>query len=41
MGTERKVLISATITEDGKIVDEKIEDGPGNGLREETLRVIQ
>ena len=41
MGTEGKVLISATITEDGKIIDEKIEDGPGYGLREEALRVIQ
>jgi periplasmic protein TonB len=41
MGTEGKVLISATITQDGKIIDEEILDGPGNGLREEALRVIQ
>jgi len=40
-GTEGKVLISATITQDGKIIDEEILDGPGNGLREEALRVIQ
>jgi len=41
MGTEGKVLISATITQDGKMIDEEILDGPGNGLREEALRVIQ
>lgn len=41
MGTEGKVLIAATITEDGKIIDEEILEGPGNGLREEALRVIQ
>jgi periplasmic protein TonB len=41
MGTEGKVLISATITEDGKMIDEEILDGPGNGLQEEALRVIQ
>jgi len=41
MGTQGKVLISATITQDGKIIDEKIEDGPGDGLKEEALRVIQ
>jgi TonB family protein len=41
MGTEGKVLISATITQDGRIIDEEILDGPGNGLREEALRVIQ
>lgn len=41
MGTEGKVLISATITLDGKIIEEEVLDGPGNGLREEALRVIQ
>jgi len=41
MGTEGKVLISATITQDGKMIDEEILDGPGNGLKEEALRVIQ
>jgi periplasmic protein TonB len=41
MGTEGKVLISATITQDGKIIDEEILNGPGNGLREEALRVIE
>jgi TonB family protein len=41
MGTEGKVLILATITDDGKIIDEEILDGPGNGLQEEALRVIK
>jgi TonB family protein len=41
MGTEGKVLISAIITQDGRMINEEILDGPGNGLREEALRVIQ
>ena len=40
-GIQGKVLISATITKDGKMIDEKIEDGPGYGTNEEALRVIQ
>lgn len=40
-GIQGKVLISATITKEGKMIDEKIEDGPGYGTNEEALRVIQ
>jgi TonB family protein len=35
------VTISATITKEGKMIDEKIETGPGYGLDEEALRVVQ
>lgn len=38
---EGKVYISATITKDGQMIDEKVEDGPGYGLSEEALRVFQ
>jgi protein TonB len=34
------VIISAVVTTDGKIIDEKIERGLGNGTDEEALRVI-
>jgi protein TonB len=40
-GVQGKVLISATITKDGKMIDEKVEEGPGYGTNEEALRVIQ
>jgi len=36
-----KVYISATITKEGKMIDEEIDTGPGFGLNEEGLRVIQ
>lgn len=36
-----KVFISATITQKGEIIDERIQDGPGFGLNEEALRVIK
>ena len=35
------VTISATITKDGTMIDEKIETGPGYGMDEEALRVVQ
>jgi TonB family protein len=35
------VTISATITKEGTMIDEKIETGPGHGLDEEALRVVQ
>jgi len=40
-GVQGKVLISATITKEGKMIDEKVEEGPGHGLNEEALRIIQ
>jgi protein TonB len=40
-GVEGTVFISATITKDGKIIDEKVEVGPGYGMNEEALRVLQ
>jgi periplasmic protein TonB len=40
-GIEGKVYISATITKEGKMIDEKVEKGPGYGLNEEALRVFQ
>lgn len=36
-----EVTISATITKEGAMIDEKIETGPGHGLDEEALRVVQ
>jgi periplasmic protein TonB len=36
-----EVTISATITKAGMMIDEKIETGPGHGLDEEALRVVQ
>jgi periplasmic protein TonB len=41
MGTEGKVFISATITKDGKMIDEQVKIGKGDGLDEEALRVIK
>jgi len=41
MGIEGKVLILATVTQDGRLTDEEILEGPRNGLREEALRVIK
>ena len=35
------VTISATITKEGIMIDEEIEKGPGHGLDEEALRVVQ
>lgn len=40
-GVQGTVLISATVTRDGALINEKIEEGPGSGLNEEGLRVIQ
>lgn len=40
-GVDGTVWISATITKDGKMIDEKVEEGPDRGLREEALRVMQ
>lgn len=40
-GYQGDVIISATITATGKMVDSKIETGPGHGLNEEALRVAQ
>ena len=40
-GIEGTVVISATITTDGRIVDEKIEAGAARVLNDEALRVIQ
>lgn len=40
-GIQGKVYISATITKDGRMIDEKVEEGPGYGLNEEALRVFQ
>lgn len=36
-----KVLVSAVITKDGKMIDEKVDSGPGFGLNEEALRVYK
>lgn len=41
MGIEGKVFISATITKEGEMINEKVEEGPGYGLNEEALRVFQ
>lgn len=38
---EGTVIISVTITQDGKIIDEKVEGEAGYGLGEEALRVIK
>lgn len=35
------VILSATITTEGKMTDERIESGPGHGLNEDALRVLQ
>jgi len=40
-GTQGKVFISAIITRDGKMIDEKVETGIGDGCDEEALRVIK
>ena len=40
-GTQGSVFISATVTSDGRLIDEKVEKGLGFGLDEEALRVIQ
>ena len=40
-GVQGTVWISATITANGRMIDEKVEEGPGHGLNEEALRVIQ
>src|SRR4030095_10006562 len=41
MGTEGIVIVSATVTKDGKMIDEKVELGLENGLSEEALRLLQ
>jgi len=41
MGVEGKIFVSATITKDGKMIDEHVEIGKGFGLDEEALRVIK
>jgi periplasmic protein TonB len=40
-GIQGTVLVSATITKEGKIIDEKVESGPSPVLNNEALRVIQ
>ncbi len=40
-GTQGDVKISATVTEKGELIDEKIESGPGMGCDEEALRVVK
>ena len=40
-GVDGTVWISATITQDGKMIDEKVEEGPDRGLHAEALRVMQ
>lgn len=40
-GAQGTVLISATVTYDGKMTSEKVERGVGYGLDEEALRIIQ
>lgn len=40
-GVDGTVLVSARITKDGAIVDEKVENRLGYGLDEEALRIIQ
>lgn len=39
-GIQGKVFISATITKDGKLINESVEEGPGFGLNEEALKVF-
>jgi periplasmic protein TonB len=39
-GIEGQVFISATITKEGKMIDEKVEEGPGYGTNEEALRIF-
>lgn len=36
-----QVFLSVTITKDGRMIDEKVEEGPGYGTNEEALRVIK
>ena len=36
-----KVFVSAVITKEGKMIDEKVESGPGHGTNEEALRVFK
>lgn len=36
-----KIMVSATITENGEIINEKVEEGPDYGFHEEALRVIK
>jgi len=40
-GTEGKVFISAIITKDGQMIDEKVETGIGYGCDEEALRTVK
>lgn len=40
-GIEGTVIISATVTPEGKMIDEKIEESLGGGLGEEALRIAQ
>jgi protein TonB len=40
-GVDGKVMVSATITKDGKMIDEKVEKGIGYGCDEEALRAVQ
>lgn len=40
-GISGVVIISATVTSDGKIMDEKVEHGIGYGCDEEALRAVQ
>lgn len=40
-GVMGNVVLSATITKEGVMIDEKVEKGPGHGLNEEALRIIQ
>jgi len=40
-GVQGSVIVSATVTKEGLMIDEMIEQGPGYGLNEEALRLIQ
>jgi len=40
-GVDGIVYVSATVTKDGKLIDERVEKGIGSGLDEESLRIIQ
>lgn len=41
MSVQGKVLISCEVTEDGKLVNERVVEGIGGGCDEEALRMIQ
>ncbi len=40
-GTQGTVLVSATITKEGKMINEEVEEGLGDGLDEEAVRILQ